>query len=181
MRELRYGIGARANAARAVDGYEDEDDEDEDVIQPQPQPLPQPQPQPQLSEAVPTAAVLTGTDASGGTPTMIGPAPPTPLDSMAIQLSQDVKTVSKLVQDIARLETAIEEAVDPNSDDTKRDALLLEKKRMRLARLKTNGTGLKSKNPRDSARELSTRGPSQIVTYSSRFVNKIRYLITSSI
>jgi hypothetical protein len=93
---------------------------------------------------------------------------------MALQLSQDVKTVAKLVEDIARLETAIEEAVDPDSAESKRDALLLEKKRMRLARLKTNGTGLKSKNPRGAARELSRRGPSQIVSYSSRFVNKIR-------
>ncbi|KAL6695235.1 hypothetical protein J3F84DRAFT_395426 [Trichoderma pleuroticola] len=178
MRELRYGIGARAKVARAADGYEyqddDEDeDEDEDEIQPQPLPQPLPQPQPQLSEAVPTAAVLTGTDASSGTPVMIGPAPPTALDSMAIQLSQDVKTVSKLVEDIARLESAIEESVDPDGEDVKRDALLLERKRMRLARLKTNGTGLKSNNPRGAARELSTRGPSQIVTYSSRVVNKI--------
>lgn len=172
MRELRYGIGARANAARAaVEDQSEDDDEDEDGIQPQLQ----------LPGAAPTPAVLTGTDASGGTPAMIGPAPPTALDSMAIQLNQDVKTIAKLVEDIAKLETAIEEAVVPGSDDTKRDALLLEKKRMRLARLKTNGTGLKSKNPRGAARELSTRGPSQIVTYSSRFVNKIRYLITSLI
>ncbi|KAK0760790.1 hypothetical protein N5P37_005726 [Trichoderma harzianum] len=164
MRELRYGIGARANAARAaVEDQSEDDDEDEDGIQPQRQ----------LPGVAPTPAVLTGTDASGGTPAMIGPAPPTALDSMAIQLNQDVKTIAKLVEDIARLESAIEEAVSPGSDDTKRDALLLEKKRMRLARLKTNGTSLKSKNPRGAARELSTRGPSQIVTYSSRFVNKI--------
>ncbi|KAL7815141.1 hypothetical protein V8C26DRAFT_402544 [Trichoderma gracile] len=171
MRELRYGIGARAKAARALNGMRDDEDEssddgdeNEDVIQPQPK----------QNEAIPTPATLTGTDASSGqTPPLIGPAAPTLLDSMALQLSQDVKTVAKLVEDIARLETAIEEAVDPDSAESKRDALLLEKKRMRLARLKTNGTGLRSKGPRTAARELSRRGPSQIVSYSSRFVNKI--------
>ncbi|PTB62067.1 hypothetical protein BBK36DRAFT_1163396 [Trichoderma citrinoviride] len=166
MRELRYGIGARAKAARAVNGDVDDEDEDEDEDNLQPQP--------QLIEAIPTVAALTGVDASNGqTQSLIGPAPPSVLDSMALQLSQDVKTVAKLVEDIARLESAIEEAVDPDSAETKRDALLLEKKRMRLARLKTNGTGLKTANPRSAARELSKRGPSQIVSYSSRFVNKI--------
>lgn len=172
MRELRYGIGARAKAARALSGLRDDEDEDEDDEDEDEGGL---QPQPQLTKAIPTPATFTGTDTSNGqTPPLIGPAPPTPLDSMALQLSQDVKTVAKLVEDIARLETAIEEAVDPDSAESKRDALLLEKKRMRLARLKTNGTGLKSKNPRGAARELSRRGPSQIVSYSSRFVNKIR-------
>ncbi|EAW12959.1 uncharacterized protein ACLA_013960 [Aspergillus clavatus NRRL 1] len=151
MRELRYAIGARAG---------DEEDYYDDG-----EPL-----------AAPVTAASTGdasADVAAGTQAMIGPAPPTALDSIAIQLTQDVKTVSKLVEDIAKLEAAVEEATDPNSDDTKRDALLLEKKRMRLARIKTTGTGLKSTNARGAVRELSQRGPSQIVSYSSRFVNKI--------
>ncbi|RHZ67383.1 uncharacterized protein CDV56_109620 [Aspergillus thermomutatus] len=155
MRELRYAIGARAG---------DEDDYYED------------EPVPAASAApvtAPPTADATAAAVPAGTQPMIGPAPPTALDSIAIQLSQDVKTVSKLVEDIAKLEAAVEEATDPNSDDTKRDALLLEKKRMRLARLKTTGTGLRSSNSRSAVRELSQRGPSQIVSYSSRFVNKI--------
>jgi hypothetical protein len=79
-RELRYGIGARA----VDDGYENDEEQEENKFQPQSQ----------LSEGIPTAAALTGTEASGG-----------------------------------------------------------------------------------AVRELSKRGPSQIVSYSSRFVNKIRYLM----
>ncbi|KPM42480.1 hypothetical protein AK830_g4057 [Neonectria ditissima] len=167
MRELRYAIGARTGGSS--------DDYEEDEPLPLRQPLPRPTPA--------TTVAFTGdpgTDASTGhvntdadTQPLIGPAPPTPLDSMAIQLSQDVKTVSKLVEEIATLEATIEDATDPSNDETKRNALLLEKKRMRLARLKTTGTGFKSANPRGAAKELSRRGPSQIVTYSSRLVNKI--------
>lgn len=167
MRELRYAIGARA--ADEDDYYEDE---------PSPPPLPVAAPATAPASVAMTAASTAVTPA--GTPPLIGPVPPTPLDSMTIQLSQDVKTVSKLVGDIAQLEAAIEEAADPSSDATKRDALLLERKRMRLARLKTNGNGLKPVNPRGTVRELSQRGPSQVVSYSSRFVKKLRYGFSSS-
>ncbi|KAK0727679.1 hypothetical protein B0T26DRAFT_672318 [Lasiosphaeria miniovina] len=62
---------------------------------------------------------------------------------------------------------------DPNSDQTREDALLLEKQRMRLDRLKATGMGMKGTNPNSAKHELSQRGPSQIVSYSSRFMNKI--------
>ncbi|KAF5567875.1 hypothetical protein FNAPI_449 [Fusarium napiforme] len=165
MRELRYAIGARAS--EDDDYYEEEAGEE-----PLPLPLPLPMSQPQ---AIATADATTGAAPAGDNekPPMIGPKPPTALDSVAIQLTQDVKTISKLVEDIAQLENAIEETKDSSSLETKRDALLLEKKRMRLARIKTNGAGMKSKSLRGSVRELSQRGPSQIVSYSSRFVNKI--------
>ncbi|QPC58046.1 hypothetical protein HYE67_000277 [Fusarium culmorum] len=65
------------------------------------------------------------------------------IEATGAELREDAKTVEKLVADVASLETLIEEAVDPASADTKRNILLLEKKRMRLARIKTNGTGLK--------------------------------------
>ncbi|RAH86853.1 hypothetical protein BO86DRAFT_394649 [Aspergillus japonicus CBS 114.51] len=155
MRELRYAIGARAG---------DNDDQDESVDE---SPLQLPL---ATDEILPSTAP---DEAASATKQMIGPAPPTALDSMAIQLSQDVKTVTKLVEEIAALEASIEDALDVDSAATKRDTLLLEKKRMRLARLKTTGTGLKSANPRHAARDLSRRGPSQIVSYNSRFVNKI--------
>lgn len=52
-------------------------------------------------------------DAPAGTQLKIGPALPKTLDSMAIQLSQDVKTISKLDEDIAKLEFSIEKAPNP--------------------------------------------------------------------
>ncbi|KAK7229795.1 hypothetical protein V2G26_001965 [Clonostachys chloroleuca] len=157
MRELRYAIGVRAN---------EEDDQEEYYEPPAPLSLPLP-----TSNPVALAAEDTSTQPPE-TKAIEGPKPPTLLDSVAIQINQDVKTVSKLVEDIAKLENSIEETSDSNSAETKRDTLLLEKKRMRLARIKTAGNGMKSKM-RSSRRELSQRGPSQIVSYSSRFVNKI--------
>lgn len=157
MRELRYAIGVRAN---------EEDDQEEYYEPPAPLSLPLP-----TSNPVALAAEDTSTQPPE-TKAIEGPKPPTLLYSVAIQINQDVKTVSKLVEDIAKLENSIEETSDSNSAETKRDTLLLEKKRMRLARIKTAGNGMKSKM-RSSRRELSQRGPSQIVSYSSRFVNKI--------
>lgn len=183
MRELRQAMGARAS--------DEGDDSDEDEYLPLPRSLPQPIPQPAPAITAPVTSPITDTttavtaagtttdskaDVPAGTPPMIGPAPPTVLDSMMIQLSQDAQTISKLVGEIATLEATIEEATDTTSAKTKQDALLLEKKRMRLARLKLNGSGMKTTKSRSSARELSQRGPSQIVSYSSRFVNKIRYV-----
>ncbi|KAF0636019.1 hypothetical protein FPSE5266_20341 [Fusarium pseudograminearum] len=159
MRELRHAIGARAGG----DDYDDEEDYGNEIDA-----LPMP-------TSLPTIEA-TGTEvAADGTSTTPKPADATTkaLDTIAIQLREDAKTVEKLVADVASLETLIEEAVDPASADTKRNILLLEKKRMRLARIKTNGTGLKGKKLRGSVKALSQRGPSQIVTYSSRFVNKI--------
>ncbi|KAM0227454.1 hypothetical protein ACHAPO_011516 [Fusarium lateritium] len=159
MRELRHAIGARAGGG----DYDDEEDE-EDVIDALPE-----------ATSLPTITA-TGTevtaDATGKT-TDVAPAATKALDTIAIQLREDAKTVEKLVSDVASLETLIEEAVDPGSAETKRNILLLEKKRMRLARIKTNGTGLKGRKLRGTVKALSQRGPSQIVTYSSRFVNKI--------
>ncbi|KAF7551363.1 hypothetical protein G7Z17_g5057 [Cylindrodendrum hubeiense] len=177
MRELRQAMGARAGDER--------DDFDEDEYLPLPRPLPQPilQPAPTITAPPVTSTITdtttavtaagTTTDVPAKTPPMIGPAPPTVLDSMMIQLNQDAQTISKLVGEIATLEATIEEATDAAGAKTKQDALLLEKKRMRLARLKLNGSGMKTAKSRNSARELSQRGPSQIVSYSSRFVNKI--------
>ncbi|KAM0348865.1 hypothetical protein ACHAP4_010681 [Fusarium culmorum] len=76
------------------------------------------------------------------------------IEATGAELREDAKTVEKLVADVASLETLIEEAVDPASADTKRNILLLEKKRMRLARIKTNGTGLKGKKLRGSVKAL---------------------------
>ncbi|KAM0387137.1 hypothetical protein ACHAQC_011063 [Fusarium culmorum] len=76
------------------------------------------------------------------------------IEATGAELREDAKTVEKLVADVASLETLIEEAVDPASADTKRNILLLEKKRMRLARIKTNGTGLKGKKLRGSVKVL---------------------------
>ncbi|KAF5237904.1 hypothetical protein FAUST_5856 [Fusarium austroamericanum] len=158
MRELRHAIGARAGG----DDYDDEEDYGNEIDA-----LPIP--------SLPTIEATGAEVAADGTGTTPKPADATTkaLDTIAIQLREDAKTVEKLVSDVASLETLIEEAVDPSSADTKRNILLLEKKRMRLARIKTNGTGLKGKKLRGSVKALSQRGPSQIVTYSSRFVNKI--------
>jgi len=160
MRELRQAIGARATGGDYND--EDEDDYGLDAL-PEPTALP--------SIAPEAAAAVDDTKAVATTP-----AATQALDTIAIQLREDAKTVEKLVSDVAALETQIEEAIDPDSAETKRNILLLEKKRMRLARIKTNGTGLKGKKLRGTVKALSQRGPSQIVTYSSRFVNKIRYI-----
>ncbi|KAH6991891.1 hypothetical protein EDB82DRAFT_573679 [Fusarium venenatum] len=159
MRELRHAIGARAGG----DDYADEEEE-EDAIDALPEPT-----------ALPTITA-SGTEVTAdgtGKTADATPAATKALDTIAIQLREDAKTVEKLVSDVASLETLIEEAVDPSSAETKRNILLLEKKRMRLARIKTNGTGLKGKKLRGTVKALSQRGPSQIVTYSSRFVNKI--------
>jgi hypothetical protein len=56
---------------------------------------------------------------------------------------------------VAVLETLIEETVDTGSDEIKRNDLLLEKKRIRLARIKANRTGPKSKNLRGTVKALS--------------------------
>ena len=157
MRELRQAIGARATS----DDYDDEDDDHYGVdALPEPTTLPTIAPEATAADSTKTVATT--------------PAATQALDNIAIQLREDAKTVEKLVSDVATLETKIEEAIDPSSAETKRDILLLEKKRMRLARIKTNGTGLKGKKLRGAVKALSQRGPSQIVTYSSRFVNKIR-------
>lgn len=162
MRELRQAIGARATSG----DYDDEDDDDYGVdALPEPTTLPAIAPEPTAADS--TKVVATTPPATQA------------LDAIAIQLREDAKTVEKLVSDVATLETKIEEAIDPSSAETKRDILLLEKKRMRLARIKTNGTGLKGKKLRGTVKALSQRGPSQIVTYSSRFVNKIRYTFPS--
>ncbi|KAG7406377.1 hypothetical protein Forpe1208_v013961 [Fusarium oxysporum f. sp. rapae] len=158
MRELRYAIGARS-------GGDDGEFYDDDTL-----PEPIDEVAEKLIENFDPASVTTG---AMETNAVLGPARPTALDSIGIQLAQDAQTIAKLVEDVAKLETSIEETTDASSAETKRNALLLEKKRMRLARLKTNGTGLKGQKLRGSVRELSKRGPSQIVSYSSRFVNKI--------
>ncbi|OBS23324.1 hypothetical protein FPOA_03873 [Fusarium poae] len=157
MRELRHAIGARAGGG----GYNDDEEDDQDVIDA----LPEPAALPTISAA---EAEVTADETDEPTDTTA-----VALDTIAIQLRQDAKTVEKLVSDVASLETSIEEAEDPDSAETKRNILLLEKKRMRLARIKTSGTGLKGKKLRGTIKALSQRGPSQIVTYSSRFVNKI--------
>ncbi|GKU04421.1 hypothetical protein FLAG1_07120 [Fusarium langsethiae] len=159
MRELRHAIGARA-------GGEDYDDEEDygDAIDA----LPEASALPAI-QSTGTEITANGTDKPAG----VTPSAIKALDTVAIQLREDAKTVEKLVSDVASLETLIEEAIDLASAETKRNILLLEKKRMRLARIKTNGTGLKGKKLRGTVKALSQRGPSQIVTYSSRFVNKI--------
>ncbi|KAJ4024669.1 hypothetical protein NW766_000909 [Fusarium irregulare] len=155
MRELREAIGARTSA-----GDYDDEDEDEHELDTLPKPT-----------SLPTIAPEAAADTNKAVAT--APAATQALDTIAIQLREDAKTVEKLVSDVAALETQIEEAIDPDNAETKRNILLLEKKRMRLARIKTNGTGLKGKKLRGTVKALSQRGPSQIVTYSSRFVNKI--------
>ncbi|KAF5670062.1 hypothetical protein FHETE_4745 [Fusarium heterosporum] len=168
MREIRHAIGARADG----NGYDDDEDDYEDAIDA----LPVTTSLPSLGNGTDAAADVTGavsTIADKSTSADALPAVTKALDTVAIQLREDAKTVEKLVSDVAKLETLIEEAVDSASAETKRNVLLLEKKRMRLARIKTNGAGLKGKKLRGSVKALSQRGPSQIVTYSSRFVNKI--------
>lgn len=169
MRDMRQAIGARDD----YDGNEDtrESEGPEDHLRPvaaaQSPPI-------DAADIDPAAPEPTGSAIAGSEAALIGPRAPTGLDTIAIQLAQDSLTVQRLVGEIDRLETAIEEAADSSDSAAKKNALLLEKKRMRLARIKTNGAGLKSSSMRGTTRALSRRGPSQIVTYSSRFVNKIR-------
>ncbi|KAJ5646745.1 hypothetical protein N7490_003117 [Penicillium lividum] len=161
MRELRYAIGARRD-----ENADSESEDDEEY-------LPQPAAAKSTASPVDDASNTSSTAVIVENKPEMGPAPPKILDSMRIQLNQDVQTVTTLVTDIATLEAAIEEATDTDSDLIKRKSLLLEKKRMRLARLKTTGNGLRSADPRKARRQLAQRGPSQIVSYNSRFVNKI--------
>ncbi|RFN47650.1 hypothetical protein FIE12Z_8107 [Fusarium flagelliforme] len=147
MRELRQAIGARATGG----DYDDEDENDHGLDA-----LPEPTALPSIAPEAAAAAAAAAADDTKAVATT--PATTQALDTIAIQLREDAKTVEKLVSDVATLETKIEEAIDPDSAETKRNILLLEKKRMRLARIKTNGTGLKGKKLRGTVKALSQRG-----------------------
>ncbi|KAF4434755.1 hypothetical protein FACUT_7702 [Fusarium acutatum] len=101
MRELRYAIGARAG----------EDDDDDDYDEPGPLPLPLPSNTPGITAGT---GVITADLPTETAPSSIGPASPTALDTMTLQLNQDIKTVVKLVEDIANREASIEEVSKPS-------------------------------------------------------------------
>lgn len=143
MRDMRFAIGAR-------EGTLDNDSYDDDY---------------EVKPVTTTPSPGTIAPATGA-PALALPAitqAPAPIDGVVAQVQQQAVTMKKLIDEIDALESTVEDAPKPDSDEIKAKAALLEKKKIRLAKLKTqeNSRTVKTSSSRATANELANRGPSQ--------------------
>ncbi|KAF4459911.1 hypothetical protein FALBO_13327 [Fusarium albosuccineum] len=95
--------------------------------------------------------------------------------SFAFQFEQRAQQIKKLIEDITSLENELEDVTKTETAETRKKTQLLENKKVKLSKLKTLEVteALKSADAKGMAEELANRGRSQVVTYTSRFVNKL--------
>jgi alanyl-tRNA synthetase len=100
--------------------------------------------------------------------------------SFAFQFEQRAAQIKKLIEDINAYETELEDLSKGETAERRQKALILENKRIKLSKLKTLEVteALKSADSKGLADELANRGRSQVVTYTSRFVSKLRCVPT---
>ncbi|RPA86777.1 hypothetical protein BJ508DRAFT_410962 [Ascobolus immersus RN42] len=92
----------------------------------------------------------------------------------AEQMKPDMTVLEELQKAVNLLESEVEEATDVAAEDIVRKRKLLEQKRARLSKAKLQlASALDAVDRVQLAKHYADRGPSQLATYSSKFVDKL--------